>query len=61
MIEQMKVNTGTNEVPLNSIAQIAAKTQVSFVITPFDPAVFYFMVFNVESQFSHENTEGKWY
>lgn len=39
MIEQMKVNTGSNEVPLSSIAQIAAKTQVAFVITPFDPSV----------------------
>ena len=40
MTEQMKVETGTKEVQLSSIAQIAAKTQVSFVITPFDPAVF---------------------
>lgn len=39
MIEQMKVNTGSSEVPLSSIAQIAAKTQVAFMITPFDPSV----------------------
>lgn len=45
MIEQMKVNTGTAEVPLNSIAQIISKTQISFMITPFDPSVVYFQYF----------------
>lgn len=39
MIDQMKVDTGSNVVPLSTIAQVAAKTQISFVVTPFDPAV----------------------
>ncbi|KNB46308.1 ribosome recycling factor [Blastocystis sp. subtype 4] len=38
MIEQMKVDIGTKSAPLNSIAQITAKTQISFLITPFDPS-----------------------
>ena len=39
MIEQMKVNTGTSELPLKNVAQVIAKTQVSYLITPFDPSV----------------------
>lgn len=39
MIDQMKVDTGSNVVPLSTIAQVAAKTQISFVVTPFDPSV----------------------
>ena len=39
MIDQMKVDTGSNVVPLRTIAQVAAKTQISFVVTPFDPSV----------------------
>ena len=39
MIEQMKVDIGTKSAPLNSMAQITAKTQISFLITPFDPSV----------------------
>lgn len=35
----MKVDMGTKTAPLNSIAQITAKTQISFLITPFDPIV----------------------
>ncbi|KAK8830892.1 hypothetical protein WA577_003593 [Blastocystis sp. JDR] len=38
MIDQMKVDTGSNVVPLSTIAQVAAKTQISFVVTPFDPS-----------------------
>lgn len=62
MIEQMKVETGTKEVQLSSIAQIAAKTQVSFVITPFDPAVFVLrMKWWLEPKLSNEDIESKWY
>lgn len=39
MIEQLKVTMGTQTALLKSIAQVAARTQISYSITPFDPAV----------------------
>lgn len=39
MIEQMKVEIGGQTAMLNTIAQVTAKTQISFLVTPFDPAV----------------------
>ncbi|KAK8824850.1 hypothetical protein WA538_005516 [Blastocystis sp. DL] len=38
MIEQLKVTMGTQTAVLKSIAQVAARTQISYSITPFDPA-----------------------
>ena len=45
MSDQMKVDTGSNVVPLSTIAQVAAKTQISFVVTPFDPSVTCYILY----------------
>ena len=44
MIEQMKVEIGGQTALLNTIAQVTAKTQISFLVTPFDPAVWFEVV-----------------
>ena len=38
-IGQLKVDLDGKSVVMSSIAQVAANTQISYLVTPFDPAV----------------------
>lgn len=41
MIGQLKVELDGKSVVMSSIAQVAANTQISYLVTPFDPAVLF--------------------